>query len=710
MITLQIVIREQMDTKKKSALSRLWIVVVAAVLVEIISIVQYQRVRTMMSEEMDLRSRVVVGAKANEITHTLELTQLTMHENLWEVQRSLASPDSVFQALVYLIDDNPHVAGGCLAFIPGYYPSIGRLFEPYARKEGGSIVVTQIAGPDHDYTLNATFQKVLETQKPVWSEPYRYGPDSLSYTTYSYPVRDGKGRLAAVCGLDMDLSWIGDTLNSRQPFPSSFGMLLTQGGKLVAKPSESRVPSEVVEEALALVNGKTRPSGRHGMDFRKTEMVSEPHWQVVQVYRTDEVFARMRRMRWEHVLLILLGLAILAFMINRYFRNDKRLRLASEEQARMSGELAVAQNIQQELLPKTFPSFVYGTVEPAREVGGDVFDFLTRDGKLFFCIGDVSGKGVPSSILMSMVRSLFRMVVQKEESPARILQALNRELCRGNDTNMFVTFFVGCLDLYSGVFTFGNAGHDKPFLLSEAIEQLSTKANLPLGVFPNTQFADQCCTLSPGTTLLLYTDGLTEAKNAERKQFGREGVLEVLRAFVPAKDIVPQALVSSLSDAAHRFAGEAPQSDDLTMLVVQFVPENIIHEELTLNNDVAEVEALSRFVKSFGAALGLEPKAVSELRLALEETVVNVMSYAYPADEKGTVSIVADSNRKEVRFTVIDSGYPFDPTSVLEADTSLDAQNRPIGGLGILLTRKLMDSIAYTRRNGQNVLSLTKAI
>ena len=108
-----------MDTKKKSALSRLWIVVVAAVLVEIISIVQYQRVRTMMSEEMDLRSRVVVGAKANEITHTLELTQLTMHENLWEVQRSLASPDSVFQALVYLIDDNPHVAGGCLAFIPG---------------------------------------------------------------------------------------------------------------------------------------------------------------------------------------------------------------------------------------------------------------------------------------------------------------------------------------------------------------------------------------------------------------------------------------------------------------------------------------------------------------------------------------------------------------------------------------------------------------
>ena len=217
--------------------------------------------------------------------------------------------------------------------------------------------------------------------------------------------------------------------------------------------------------------------------------------------------------------------------------------------------------------------------------------------------------------------------------------------------------------------------------------------------------------LEHGTTLLLYTDGLTEAKDKSSKQFGREGVKAVLQGFVSKPDLLPSALVSSLSSAVHAFAGEdAAPGDDLTMLAIHFAPENLLREEITLNNDVAETEQLSRFVKDFCAKLEMDRKTASGLRLALEETVVNVMNYAYPPGDKGTVSIFADSNGKEVRFTVVDAGMPFDPTSVLEADTTLDAQNRPIGGLGILLTRKLMDSISYVRRDGFNELSLTKSI
>ena len=157
-----------MDTSRKSRMSRIGIVVIAAVIVEAISVVQYQRLRAMMQEEMDTRSRVVVGSMANEIAHTLELTTLTMYENLWEVQRSLPHPDSVFQALVYLIDDNPHVSGGCLAFVPDYYPSKGRLFEQYASKENCTIVLRQIAGPDHDYTENPAYRQAVETMAPFW--------------------------------------------------------------------------------------------------------------------------------------------------------------------------------------------------------------------------------------------------------------------------------------------------------------------------------------------------------------------------------------------------------------------------------------------------------------------------------------------------------------------------------------------------------------
>ena len=122
------------------------------------------------------------------------------------------------------------------------------------------------------------------------------------------------------------------------------------------------------------------------------------------------------------------------------------------------------------------------------------------------------------------------------------------------------------------------------------------------------------------------------------------------------------------------------------------------------------VDRLNAFVKSFFDKLNLDPKTAAGLRLALEETVVNVINYAYAPEEQGSITVLADSDRSELRFTVIDSGKPFDPTTVLEADTTLNAQDRPIGGLGILLTRKLMDSISYTRRDGQNVLSLTKIL
>ncbi len=700
-----------MDSSKKGWMSRIGIVVIAAVMVELISIMQYERIRGIMKEEMEMRSRLAVNTRAQTIEHALDLAETTMRENLWDVRSSMAHPDSIFPAMVRLINDNPLVVGGCLALSPDYYPSKGRLFEPYAvKQEDGTITVSQIAGPEHDYTQNEEYIWVLEHRTPSWTDPYSYGPDSLDFATYSYPIMDSKGEIIAVCGIDIDLSWLGDTLNTHQPSPSSFAIMLTQEGELVTGPSESRIPPSRVEEAVSFVNGELPDSANVDFEITKTKLRKDPHWQVVEVYRPEDAFARMRKMRAQQTWLILIGLLIMYFMIARFARNEKKLRQASEEQARMGGELAVASRIQQEMLPKVFPSYVYGTLEPAREVGGDLFDFFVRDGKLFFCIGDVSGKGVPAAMLMSMIRSLFRLLSQKQESPSKILTTLNNELCRGNDTNMFITFFMGCLDLYSGVLRFGNAGHDKPFLVSEDITLLPTKSNLPLGVFPNTSYEDQTLELVHGTTLFLYTDGLTEAKNEERKQFERSGVIKVLRTFMADKNASLEKLVSSMSQAAHRFAGNAPQSDDLTMLAVRFSPENVLHEEIVLQNNVEEVTRLSAFVKDFLGKLEMDRKVAAGLRLALEETAVNVINYAYPEGETGSLTILADTNHQEVRFTLIDSGMPFDPTTVLEADTTLDAQNRPIGGLGVLLTRRLTDSISYSRVEGQNVLTLTKSI
>lgn len=697
--------------KGRNWIFRVGIVVAAAVMVEAISIVQYRRITRIMREEMDERSRIVLRSLSDEIGHTLEITETTMNENLREVRRSLAHPDSVYDAIRHVIDDNPHVIGGCMAFVPDYYPSRGRLFEPYVSKENGVYVSRQLAGEGHDYMRNEAYRRVVVNRKPVWSDPYTYGPDSLQLTTYSYPVLDQKGRLAAVCGLDLDLSWLGDTLNARHHYPSSFRLLLSESGKRVAGPSSRQTPPEQVQAVMDILDGRVPASAHPEYSLSRGAMDRAPFWQVVQVHRTDEIFARMDRMRRQLALFILLALAILAFMINRYARNEKKLRETSQEQARLGGELAVASRIQQEMLPKTFPPYVYGSLEPAREVGGDLFDFFRLDGRLYFCIGDVSGKGVPSAMLMSVAHSIFRLTAGKVDGLSRVLQVMNRELCRSNESNMFITFFVGCLDLYTGELTFANAGHDKPFVLSGGeVRQLDTRANLPLGVFPDTAFAEQSCVLAPGTTLVLYTDGLTEAKNTGREQFGLSGVQRLLEESQARDGLSPRELASSLSEAAHRFAGAAPQSDDLTMLVVRFAPENLLQERITLDNDVAGIGRLGDFVKAFCSGLDLDRSLVGNVRLALEEAVVNVMQYAYPDGKQGTVTVLADSDRQELRFTVIDAGIPFNPTSVLDADTSLDAESRPIGGLGIHLVRKLADSVHYERKAGKNILTITKNI
>ena len=700
-----------MNSLKNSWLSRVGIVVLAAAMVEILSIVQYQHVTKALLEETKLRSLVVMNSMAEEIQHTLDITEITMRENIWDVKRCMAHPDSVFPAMVRLIDDYPNAKGGFLAFRPYYYPSKGRLYEPYASVQpDGSFKIEQIAGPDHDYTLNEEYTWILDNRCTSWTDPYKYGPDSLSFTSYLVPIYNDAGQIEAVCGLDLDLSWLGDTLNAHQPFPSSFGLLLTPDGDLVAGPSESRASAAEVQQVVDLLNGVIPPSSLPGISYNSTTLFKDPYWKVVSVYKTDEVYARVRRQRAQQMLFVLLGLAILAFVINRYARNERNLRLASEKQARLGAELAIAQQIQQEMLPKTFSPCVYGSLEPVLEVGGDLFDYYSRDGKLFFCIGDVTGKGVPAAMLMSVAHSLFRILSQKIDSPSQILDSMNKQLCLGNDSNMFMTFFVGCLDLYSGELLFSNAGHDKPFVLAQDISLLPCKANLPLAVFSTTHFEEQSCTLSPGTLLVLYTDGLTEAKNVEHKEFGRPRIQEVLEQFRKGEDQSLVTLLSSLSDAAHRFAGAAPQSDDLTLLAVRFDPSNKHREQLTLVNDQSEVSRLGVFVKDFLGTLQMDKKTAAGIRLAVEEAVVNVINYAYPVGEKGDILINADTDGHEVRFTITDSGYPFDPTTVLEPDTTLDAQNRPIGGLGILLSRKLMDSISYVRKDGKNVLSLTKII
>ena len=248
----------------------------------------------------------------------------------------------------------------------------------------------------------------------------------------------------------------------------------------------------------------------------------------------------------------------------------EELKVSTAAKAAMMSELNVAHTIQMSMIPKTFPAFpdredleLYASLTPAKAVGGDLYDFFIRGEKLFFCIGDVSGKGVPASLVMAVSRTLFRNISAHIDEPDYIVETMNENICEGNEQCMFVTLFVGVLDLQTGRLRYCNAGHDMPYV--EATH-LPCDSNLPVGLMPDMKYSVQEAMIAPGKILFLYTDGLTEAENGKQKQFGMQRITDVITAFEGS----PQQLIETMSDAVHEFVGDTEQSDDLTMLAFRY--------------------------------------------------------------------------------------------------------------------------------------------
>ena len=251
----------------------------------------------------------------------------------------------------------------------------------------------------------------------------------------------------------------------------------------------------------------------------------------------------------------------------------EHLKTTTSEKASIENELKIAHGIQMSMLPKTYPAFpsrddidIFGQVTPAKAVGGDLYDFFIRDEKLFFCIGDVSGKGVPASLVMAVTRSLFRNIAAHTTEPHKMVMGINESLSDNNETCMFVTLFVGVIDLATGSLDYCNAGHDMPLLLTDGeVSLLPCDPNIPAGVMPGWEYTCQQVQLKRGTTIFLYTDGLNEAEDINCQQFEMERVMETAKAAGNC----PQELIAAMNAAVSQFVGEAEQSDDLTMFAIQ---------------------------------------------------------------------------------------------------------------------------------------------
>lgn len=418
---------------------------------------------------------------------------------------------------------------------------------------------------------------------------------------------------------------------------------------------------------------------------------------------------------------------IIAFACAQIAQSGKNMIKKQEEiakkGARIETELDLATNIQKYMLPSIFPPFpehdefdIYAQMTPAKEVGGDFYDmFLIDDSHLALVIADVSGKGIPASLFMMISKILIKNVTTVEKEIDKVLNRVNNMLCDGNETGIFVTAWLGILNLENGKLEFLNAGHNPPLVYrkkNNIFENLKTKPNMVLAAMENMKYQKHEIYLEPEDKIFLYTDGVVEATNTENKVYGEERLERFLNANA---DLSAKDTIIGIKKDIDNFVGNTEQFDDITMLEVclkklnpVIKEKNIVEKSFVAKKD--ELSSVLSFIKEGLQRYNLGFKMLSQFKLVSEEIFINIVNYAYPKSN-GKCKIQIDyADDSKVKIIFIDSGVPFNPLEKEEPDITLSAENRDIGGLGIFITKQIMDKIEYKYEDGQNILTIIKNI
>lgn len=388
------------------------------------------------------------------------------------------------------------------------------------------------------------------------------------------------------------------------------------------------------------------------------------------------------------------------------------LSTAISEKQRMGTELRIASLIQQGSLPSVFPAFperkefdLYASMSPAKEVGGDFYDFfLIDDDRLALVIADVSGKGVPAAVFMMATKILINERAHVDGTPAEILSVVNDRICEHNSAEMFVTVWLGILEISTGKLTFANAGHDDPAVSVSGgdFDIVKSKHGFVIGGMSGVKYKDSEIVLNKGDKIFLYTDGVPEATDKDNKLFTAQRMLDALNIETQS---APETVIKTVRKKVEEFTGDAPQFDDITMLCLEYKgkSENNIKLKATDENLHKATKFISKCLKDTRCT----EKFVRQVELYVEEIFVNVAHYAY-APNIGDIEISCEVFADKIRVTFIDEGKNYNPLDKPDPDVTLSAAEREIGGLGIFMTKKLTDKIEYEYKDGKNILITEK--
>lgn len=402
-------------------------------------------------------------------------------------------------------------------------------------------------------------------------------------------------------------------------------------------------------------------------------------------------------------------------------RLEENLNLVTAAKDRMEYELGVGRGIQMSLVPLIFPPFpareefsVYATLEPAREVGGDFYNFFFIDENRFcVCVGDVSGKGVPAALFMAVAMTLIKSRATDDLSTASILTHMNDEVSADNRESMFVTLFIAIIDIRSGEVVFTNAGHNPPYVRREggALQRLDTRHGPVIGAMEGMVYGEDRMNLRIGDMLFLYTDGVTEAMDARDRLFSEERLVALLESGDAA---TAEAAVDATVSAVKAFEGGAEQTDDITVLAFQFHgvagKATQARWRVVIKNRLSEIAAVTEGFERFADDQGIPAAVAMKFNIAFDELLNNVIAYAYRDEDEHEIVIQAVLSRERLTVTIFDDGVPFNPLSVKAPDTQSPLEDREPGGLGVHLVRGLVDELSYRRYIDGNALTLVKLL
>ncbi len=389
----------------------------------------------------------------------------------------------------------------------------------------------------------------------------------------------------------------------------------------------------------------------------------------------------------------------------------ENLRNVTAEKERIGAELDVATRIQASMLPCIFPAFperkefeVYATMNPAKEVGGDFYDFFMVDeDNLAIVVADVSGKGIPAALFMVIGKTLIKDHTAPGKDLGAVFSEVNQILCQSNSEELFITAFEGVLNLKTGEFRFVNAGHEIPFICkkNDAFHPYKIRAGFVLAGMECIRYRAGSLQLEPGDKLFQYTDGVTEATDANNRLYGMERLEQTLGKL---SDEDPVGILTGLKADIDRFVGDAPQFDDITMLCIAYhgTAEKSVAAEVSLD----EMPGLTQFLENALEEFGAPMSTVVKMNIALDEIFSNIVKFSGASYAK--ISCGQEEGGVFLRFE--DNGIAYDPLKKEDADITLSAEDREIGGLGLLMVKKSMDAMEYAYENSKNILTLHKKI